>query len=151
LSGGGARGAYEAGILSYLFGDLTKRAGRTVHFDIVTGSSVGAIHASYIAANQQEPDAGERLVAIWRSLSFDTIFEVGASDLLRIPWRLLGLGTPPVLPATNDRPARIAGAFDTTRLEQLVLDQIEWGDSSESGERLPLQCDSRVRKATPTV
>jgi NTE family protein len=30
------------------------------------------------------------------------------------------------LPATHNRPARIAGAFDTTRLEQLVLDQIEW-------------------------
>jgi len=127
LSGGGARGAYEAGILSYLFGDLSRRVGRMVHFDIVTGSSVGAIHASYVAANQQEPDAGERLAEIWRSLSFDAIFEVGATDLLRIPWRLLGLGTPPRLPATRNRPARIAGVFDTTRLEQLVLDQIEWG------------------------
>ena len=126
LSGGGARGAYEAGILAYLFGDLTRRAGRMVHFDIVTGSSVGAIHASYVAAHQQETDAGERLAAIWRSLSFDAIFEVGAADLVRIPWRLLGIGTPPKLPATSNRPARIAGAFDTTRLEQLVLDQIEW-------------------------
>lgn len=126
LSGGGARGAYEAGILAYLFGDLVRQAGRAIHFDIVTGSSVGAIHASYVAAHQQEADAGERLAAIWRSLSFDTIFEVGATDLLRIPWRLLGLGTPTELPATKSRPARIAGAFDTTRLEQLVLDQIEW-------------------------
>jgi NTE family protein len=87
---------------------------------------VGAIHASYLAANQQDADAGERLAAIWRSLSFDAIFEVGAADLLRIPWRVLGLGTPPRLPATKARPARIAGAFDTTRLEQLVLDQIDW-------------------------
>jgi predicted acylesterase/phospholipase RssA len=43
LSGGGARGAYEAGALSWILGELPKRLGRPVHLDIVTGSSVGAV------------------------------------------------------------------------------------------------------------
>lgn len=60
LSGGGARGAYEAGVLSYILHDLTPRLGRPVHFDIVTGTSVGAVHACYVAAAQAEPDAGTR-------------------------------------------------------------------------------------------
>ena len=61
LSGGGARGAYEAGVLSYLFEDLPARLGRPVRFDIVTGTSVGAVHACYVAAAQHDPDAGQRL------------------------------------------------------------------------------------------
>lgn len=34
LSGGGARGAYEAGVLSYILGEVAKRLDRPVHFDI---------------------------------------------------------------------------------------------------------------------
>ena len=37
MSGGGARGAYEAGVLSYLFEAFPEVLGRPVHFDIVTG------------------------------------------------------------------------------------------------------------------
>ena len=33
LAGGGARGAYEAGVLSFLFEDLPKRLGRPIDFD----------------------------------------------------------------------------------------------------------------------
>src|SRR5206468_6871775 len=49
MSGGGARGAYEAGVLSYVLDDLPRRLGRPVRFQIITGTSVGAIHACYVA------------------------------------------------------------------------------------------------------
>jgi NTE family protein len=45
LSGGGARGAYEAGVLYYILEKLPAILGRPVRFDIISGSSVGAIHA----------------------------------------------------------------------------------------------------------
>ena len=45
LSGGGARGAYEAGVLRYLLDSLPDRLGRPVRFQISTGTSVGAVHA----------------------------------------------------------------------------------------------------------
>ena len=45
MSGGGARGAYEAGVLSYILDELPGRLGRAPRFQIVTGTSVGAIHA----------------------------------------------------------------------------------------------------------
>ena len=38
LSGGGSRGAYEAGIIHYLRTDLAKQLGRHVPLDIVTGT-----------------------------------------------------------------------------------------------------------------
>ena len=50
LSGGGSRGAYEAGIIQYLRVDLAKRLGRHVPLDIITGTSVGAINAAFLAA-----------------------------------------------------------------------------------------------------
>ena len=51
LSGGGARGAYEAGVLSYLFEHIYPKLGDDFHFDILSGTSVGAIHAAYMAAS----------------------------------------------------------------------------------------------------
>ena len=66
MSGGGARGAYEAGVLSYVLDELPKRLGRPVRFQLVTGTSVGAVHACYVAATMGNPDAGRGLLSIWR-------------------------------------------------------------------------------------
>ena len=128
MSGGGARGAYEAGVLSYLFDDLPQQLGKPVHFDIVTGTSVGAIHACYVAATQGQPGTGNKLSEIWRGLSLDEVYKVGAVDLFRVPLRLVGLGAVGELrPSAPERaPARLEGLLDTTRLEELVLDQIPW-------------------------
>ncbi len=129
LSGGGARGAYEAGVLSYLFEDLPARLGRPVRFEIVTGTSVGAVHACYVAAAQQEPGAGQRLLDIWRSLSLDHVFAVGAVDLFRVPWQLLGFGgLRAALPSMGPVPERLPGLFDTGWLESIVLQNIPWAN-----------------------
>ncbi|HEY2006318.1 MAG TPA: patatin-like phospholipase family protein, partial [Solirubrobacteraceae bacterium] len=52
LAGGGARGAYEAGALSVLLPVLEERGLRP---RIVIGTSVGALNASFLAANAQLP------------------------------------------------------------------------------------------------
>jgi predicted acylesterase/phospholipase RssA len=56
LGGGGARGAYEAGVVAALSERET--------FDIVCGTSIGAINGLFVA--QDMPD---RLVEIWRTIS----------------------------------------------------------------------------------
>ena len=119
LSGGGARGAYEAGVLSYLFEDLPARLGQPVRFDILTGTSVGAVHACYCAAMQGLPDAGEKLEAIWQSLSLDRVFAPGFGDLFRVPLQLIGFASErPALPPTKSGvPERLPGLFDTGWLE----------------------------------
>ncbi len=80
MSGGGARGAYEAGVLAYLLDELPERLGRPVRFDIVTGTSVGAIHACYLAATQTEAGAGTRLADVWRSFTLDAVFPVRPTE-----------------------------------------------------------------------
>lgn len=128
LSGGGARGAYEAGVLSYLFDELPERLGRPVRFDIVTGTSVGAVHACYVAGAQGRAGVGQKLAAIWRSLSIGKVFEVGTGELFTIPWKLLGLGRTSADPSAGraGTRARLAGLFDTGWLEEIVDGAIDW-------------------------
>jgi NTE family protein len=130
MSGGGARGAYEAGVLSYIFDEVAPRLGRPVHFDIITGTSVGAIHACWVAATQEDPDAGRKLVALWRSLSLDKVFPVGAAEVVRVPWRLLGFGDASGLlhPRAEQAPDRLPGLFDTSWIESTVLQGLPWQD-----------------------
>jgi len=128
LSGGGARGAYEAGVLRYLLEELPLRLGHAPRIDIVTGSSVGAIHACFLAANAHRPHrAGDRLTRIWRRLSLGSLATLRTGELLRSPLRALGWLRPKLLRGRErPLPERIHGLFETGPLEALVRRSIDW-------------------------
>lgn len=137
MSGGGARGAYEAGVLSFVLDELPRRLGRPVRFQVVTGTSVGAIHACYVAATQGRPDAGRSLVEIWRSLQVSGVYRVGIGDAVGIPLRLIGVWRGGTKPPEDGVPERLSGLFDTSPLEQLVRENIPWNGlrhNVDSGE-----------------
>jgi len=74
LSGGGARGAYEAGVLAFVRDGLPALRDEPL-FDILCGTSVGALHTCYLAATAHEPSSqGNRLEALWRGLAADDVF-----------------------------------------------------------------------------
>src|SRR5512140_197307 len=86
LSGGGARGAYEVGVLSYIFDDLTRVRGAPPRLDILSGTSVGAINACYLAAHLADPVLGmRRLVHLWEDLELRTVLGFSARQVLSIP------------------------------------------------------------------
>jgi NTE family protein len=127
LSGGGARGAYEAGVLRFIFDDLPKRTGVTPDFEIVCGTSVGAIHACFIAATADEVEGrGEHLNQIWDRMKVHEIFRFTKSDFLRLPRRMLGVKRVAKQLRDGQRPDRLYGLLDTEPLEQLVLKSIPW-------------------------
>lgn len=128
MSGGGARGAYEAGVLSFVLDELPERLGRPVRFRIITGTSVGAIHACYVAATQGHPHPGRGLADIWRSLEMGGVYRLGLSDAVGIPLRLLGLAGRTTRPPEPGIPERLSGLFDTLPLERLVRESIPWAD-----------------------
>jgi NTE family protein len=72
LSGGGARGAYEAGVMSVLGPALAARRERP---SIYIGTSVGAVNAAYMAASEHLPadEAGEGGLRRWREVSKGTV------------------------------------------------------------------------------
>ncbi len=72
LSGGGARGAYEAGVMSVLSPALDARGERPT---IYIGTSVGAVNAAYLAAAAHLPADLEAKGSIdrWRQVQKNTI------------------------------------------------------------------------------
>ena len=123
LSGGGSRGAYEAGIIHYLRTDLARRLGRHVPLDIVTGTSVGAINAAFLAATMSDPASqAHQITAAWRSLRIEELISLKPRDLLRAARMMLG-GDPPK-PAPGS--FRYGGLLDTAGLERFVIRTIPW-------------------------
>jgi NTE family protein len=128
LSGGGARGAYEAGVLYYLMEKLPAHLGKPVRFQIISGTSVGAIHACFLASRAGEPGALETLLGIWRSFEIGKAFRVSGRDLLAVPAKLLGskARSAPVEADDPRAPIRIPGLFDVSEIERLILERIPW-------------------------
>jgi NTE family protein len=123
LSGGGSRGAYEAGIIHYLRTDLARRLGRHVPIDIITGTSVGAINAAFLAATINDPDTqAKQIAAAWGALRLEQLISLRASDVLRGVRMMLGKDPPPPQPGSF----RYGGLLDTSGLERFVIRTIPW-------------------------
>jgi len=71
LSGGGALGAYESGVLRYLIHDLQLK------YDILCGVSVGALNCSYLSMypKEQENEALNSLLDIWENISTKQVYK----------------------------------------------------------------------------
>ena len=101
LSGGGARGAYQVGVLQYL-----ARQFPAAIPEILTGVSAGAINAAFIAA-RQDPFVQkiDLLAEMWSNLRIDEVFSVDAHELmwraLRWGGRLVSGGKSPLTPAKS--------------------------------------------------
>ena len=90
LAGGGARGAYEAGVIRFILGDLPKSIGAPpIDVDLICGTSVGAINGAAIGAWNGTTHGPEALSDFWTSLSCSDVYRFEALDLLRSPMRLL--------------------------------------------------------------
>src|SRR5256885_17272296 len=88
LAGGGARGAYEAGVLRALLPALAERGERP---GIVVGTSVGALNAAYLATHAGEDAAtlAENARKEWLSISYSDVLEPFLSlGELATAWRL---------------------------------------------------------------
>lgn len=122
LSGGGARGAYQVGVLRGL-ADLGVLHPRVSGLDVYVGSSAGAINTSVVAAYADSPADGVTLLEeIWRSLQPKQVFRTDVRTLggigVKWAWDLtfggaLGGVTPKSL-------------LDTEPLHELLEARIPW-------------------------
>ncbi len=126
LSGGGARGAYEVGVLRYILKQLPARLGHVPRFDIYCGTSVGAVHSCYLAATADAPgESIHKLEQLWRGMSFTSVYRFGFRDALNFSRMLFGsVRGAPI--DTADHPDRIHGLLNTEPLEHLVVGNIPW-------------------------
>jgi NTE family protein len=121
LSGGGARGAYEAGAISVLAPALEGRGERPALF---VGTSVGAINAAYLAGSrhldaEQQVDG---LLERWRQATKERVIR----PILRYQMPLTALryaGELLSLPRV-----RLASLLDPAPLERSLRSWMVWGD-----------------------
>lgn len=125
LSGGGARAAYQVGVLQY----LTREFPVAIP-DILTGVSAGGINAAFLAA-RQEPFVRrvDELAEMWSNLRIDEVFRVDGRNLLwrGVRWgtRMISGGSSPLPPAKS--------LVDTKPLRELLERELGASDGPIEG------------------
>ncbi|MGI9293802.1 MAG: patatin-like phospholipase family protein [Pseudomonadales bacterium] len=111
LSGGGARGAYQVGVLKAVAQLQPKSAHNP--FSIISGTSAGAINAVALAASANNFRlAVKKVERIWQGLHVDRVYRAGAGDLLASVGKLgaslfnEGVGRHQPLALLNNEPLR---------------------------------------------
>src|SRR5689334_4702777 len=125
LSGGGARAAYQVGVLRILAREFPEAIP-----DILTGVSAGGINAAFLAARpepyQQKID---ELAEMWSHLRIDEVFRVDARNLgwraLRWGGRLISGGKSPLPPSKS--------MVDTKPLREVLERELHAGDGAIEG------------------
>jgi len=120
LGGGGARGAYEAGVIAGItdvLADANPGAEFRSLFDVVCGTSVGAINAAWVAAHADAEDHdAQGLLRHWRTLEL--------SKHLRLDPIGMIAGRPDPLNPNGKTTGR--AVLDARALEVLVEEGIPW-------------------------
>ena len=125
LSGGGARGAYQVGVLRILAREFPEAVP-----DILTGVSAGGINAAFLAS-RQEPyqQKVDELAEMWSHLRIDDVFRVDTRNLawraLRWGGRLISGGKSPLPPAKS--------MVDTKPLREVLERELHATDGPLSG------------------
>lgn len=125
LAGGGARGAYEAGALSVLLPVLEQRGQRP---RILLGTSVGALNATFLAANAQLESGAliARALRVWETISWGEVVEplISGGSLLRAgEYAAEVLGLPR---------ARLESLLDPAPLRTSLKEQIDFAQIEEN-------------------
>jgi NTE family protein len=135
LTGGGARGAYEVGVLDFLYETLVEKGPRRRLFDIFSGTSAGALNACTLGSVAHDPQNGYKaLTAYWRSITMERLLKFGPREVARLPnivlGRRLGLDALQVRRRPKQRVGPphppVEGLFDTSPLYQDMIRQIPW-------------------------
>ncbi len=120
LSGGGARGAYQVGVLSAI-ADIAQSAGIKEAFNIYTGVSAGAINATFMAAGADDfVSSTKNLVNLWSRLESERVFysDIGSIGKIGFSWvKSVSIGG-----MTSATPGQ--ALLDTAPLHQLLREEL---------------------------
>lgn len=111
MTGGGARGAYQVGMLRFL-----ARAFPDLRIRILSGVSAGAVNAAHLAQHRGTfAEAVEELKSLWEELVPEAVFHVDAPSLL---WNVARSGAQLLAGGTTQ--PRVQGMVDTEPLRQML-------------------------------
>ncbi len=119
LSGGGARSAYQVGVLQAI-AELLPSGDNP--FQVIVGTSAGAVSAAALAAGADNWPAGvDRLARVWSGFHVGQVFKAGARSMLRagLHWTGSALTGGRLLAAPRS-------LFDNSPLRRLLRREIDW-------------------------
>lgn len=130
LSGGGARGAYQAGVLKGLAEILPEK--KKSPFDIISGVSAGAINGAKLACDIESfSNAVEKLNFLWAQIATDHVFKTDFLSMNKFSFGLLGqqkkidslLDTSPLFDLLNEHCdfSKIKKNLDAKNIESLII------------------------------
>ena len=119
LGGGGARGAYEAGVLWHIAHHAQSRLGRPLRFSSIVGTSAGAINAAFLAAWAHDLARGtDALCQQWRGLGTSRVYRMGIKQVF-------GVGRSVMKGFGAFRGEEVA-LVDATPLHDLIRKEVPW-------------------------
>jgi NTE family protein len=141
LSGGGARAAYQAGVVSAIAEMYPQ-----LSFPIITGVSAGAINAAYLAAHPGPlPEAAAGLRGAWQELTADRVYRIRTTGLVLSTARRIFIA----LLGRDPGPAHLPGLLDLEPLRNYLGGIIRFKDVEENIARGRLR--ALALSATPYV
>lgn len=88
MTGGGARAAYQAGVVRALF-EITREKNRL--FEVIAGNSAGGINATYYAGHAENWDvATYNLMDLWQRITPENVYDTRVRALSEIGMKWLG-------------------------------------------------------------
>jgi NTE family protein len=117
LSGGGARGAYEVGVLAWIAEHLPQLLDRVT---VIAGTSVGAVNGAFLASKGISPEGVRELASIWRSLRIDEFVSVSRMGTLRL------LGAASLRMFGTRRPSPTSSLLSVERIARVVVENTDW-------------------------
>ncbi len=119
LAGGGARSAYQVGVLKAI---AQLHPGGRNPFGVIVGTSAGAVSAAVLAAQARHWHSGvAALEEVWAGFHVPQVFRADAVAMLRagLHWFLSAISGGFLLPAPRS-------LFDNTPLRDLLAERIDW-------------------------
>ncbi|MCE9624934.1 MAG: patatin-like phospholipase family protein [Deltaproteobacteria bacterium] len=143
LSAGGARGAYEAGVVYYIRKNLPPKIARK-HFDIKIGTSVGALNTLAMAAMADDPDKqADKIKELWWTIRQEDVYsrDFGATTHFlgsTVGGIIRNLITFNPFQLTRRRGPHFNSFLDTTPLKLFLKKMIPWEQVQKNVETGPL-------------
>jgi NTE family protein len=124
LSGGGARGAYQVGVLKGL-AEILKSKKIDNPFKILSGVSAGAINTAHLASSPDNfTTAVEKLIYLWSQLKSDQVYKMNLFSLNKLSITNLFTG--------GSTKSNFNSLLDTAPLKKLLLDHIDFSKIQEN-------------------
>lgn len=135
VGGAGARGAYEAGVLTVLLPRMTRTWSRP---SVLVGTSAGALNVAALAGltHLRPADAAAELVRRWRSVRTDEVIALPSSAVLGAT-AYAGdlLGVPAAWRRAVGLPDRFTRLLDADRLRPVLDRVVDWDRVHDAVDR----------------